>query len=174
MGCHSGQNYVFTIIHNFGQHRCFTVQLMSRAVQLVSRTFKQNRKSDQHISDLVRLSPPPVEKSAAWLLPFLAEQYKWGAVKPVRRGRLHSRKGCIHRWNEAESCAVLSQGRSEAHYCTRFVLETEKFRTIWTSLVLCMLWAVCNRELASELAVVKLILSYHFQFLSPVSYVLQI
>ena len=58
MGCHSGQNYVFTIIHNFGQHRCFTVQLMSGAVQLVSRTFKQNRKSDQHISDLVRLSPP--------------------------------------------------------------------------------------------------------------------
>ena len=34
---------------------------------------------------------------------------------------------------------------------------------MWTSLVLCVLWAVCNCELASELSVLKHILLYHFQ-----------
>ena len=73
MGCHSGQNYAFTIIHKFEQLSCFSVQLTSGSVQvicgtvqLVSRTFKQNRKSDQHYtSDSVRRSPSPADKSAA-------------------------------------------------------------------------------------------------------------
>ena len=53
MGCHSGQNYTFTISGNLAVSLFnilgWTVQLISGTVQLVSGIFKWNRKSDQHI-----------------------------------------------------------------------------------------------------------------------------
>ena len=46
IGCHSGQNYAFTIL---GSLAVLLSNLLSWTVQLISGTFKWNRKSDLHM-----------------------------------------------------------------------------------------------------------------------------
>jgi len=98
-----------------------------------------------YASDLVRGSPPPQRKSQLRLTTSVSG---WTINEvPLTlygKGVQQKKVSCVLYWVKS---------RSEAHYHTRFVSETDESRTIWTSLVLCVLWGVCNRELASELAV---------------------
>ena len=106
MGCHSGQNYAFTILGNLAVSLSNllsgTVQLIKRAVQLKSGTVQlikwdyptykwdylackwdiqvEQKVWSTYTSDLVRCNSPSAEKLATPDYFYFWLNYKWGAI----------------------------------------------------------------------------------------------